>query len=1285
MEVPLSTVDEATRIQELRRAMQQVDPGAYLAEARVLRRIIREQHSYARLSTAIPHTDSQVVAATDLKALTHPDELGLRDFNSLLPYSILIAQPEEDQLNHWPMQELLQLVWRRLYHASVDRALQDACRGPLNRAAVQQRIAAIGQVEFDEAHAVLRSELRLLDPASRVEAYCEFCAVWLELRHFSPDLLPVWFPSLKGSDDVDAIAGQSLPADDLFTRTRLYGAAPPDLTPRVSLDEARLESSRHDWSLRLGVRASDRAFVRHMRQRDRANDRGNTVAAAVCGMRATEQSASVEKRETARQKVREDLNRLVSRIRSALSFPEDDIDDWQLSLQSLLTNAAHGFWNADKRLLYDLQKVCIDHERTTYRVDLVKWIVSRGRRPLRRPLTSVREVMMARHLASAAGRLVSVRLSGGDRQRLQALLQDAAQLAETQMRQRMRPAIRQALLEVGAAPQSIPEQVAFDKLIEESLDCIADRGYLTMGYLRDAISRNDLKLDDLREPGELIRGDHLLRVDDRLDVALDGVYRRGEFYLRWLQVTSSLFFGTRTGRFATLFLAIPFGGALIIVEGVRHLWHVVSGRSHPADAASSATDGEPTAAGTQTDGESAFEPAGDDGRPPDALREDSAQQNATGRNDDAANASDAAPPAESSDSTDHVAIPRPVFRLPADTKAIAPQQHLSSSAPDGYRLRLTSLTFDEGPEDALPADGTPVELIAADPEPDPLEQVFAERVSSLTQVLIVGILLMGLIHSLRFRSLVLTGIRFVWKTVKGILLELPRRILQFPLVQIIWRSRLFVRIRRMVVTPFLAAWLGCRVVPAIFFNGWLNWWWVGTIAVLLSIALNSRLARDAEELTAEWIGNAWHDLHARVFGAMLNWVIDFFKQVLGVLERVLYAVDEWLRFHSGETWATLVFKAVVGVFWSFLSFLIRIYVTLLIEPTLHPVKHFPVVTVSHKILLPVLGGLAKYSLDVLTPYTGQALAASIVGFNIFFLPGIFGFAVWELKENWRLYKANRQPFLGPVVVGSHGESVARLLRPGFHSGTLPKLFRSLRRLEYRDASFRRFIQRRAIRNRLHHVELHVRRFVDRDLICLLRQSPVWEHQDLHMGHVICTSNSIRAEIVCARLGPDPLVLLFQEQSFWIVASISQRGWLPAASAEQRQILEAALNGFYRKAAIELVREQLASAFVGRFPYDVDDHGLTIWPDGDFRKEIVVDLERRHQIRPSPAAMAWSYGLQPTARSEVVFADSRLTWSEWRQVWSPATAAESPPLSEIGAGSGMQPVLPGSSRRSHEAE
>lgn len=1114
-------MDAQTRIEELRRALAQADGGAFLVESRVIRRVIRELQGYARLSTSIPHTESQVVSAADIRALAHPDELGLASFEQLPALCLLIAQPEEGELQHWPLQELMQLTWRRLFHGTIDRHLLQGTRTTLTRAEIQKRIAVIGQVEFDEAHFVLKSELRLVDAESRVAAYCELVAVYLELQRFSPDLLPVWFPSLAERGHLDDVIRRDVDADAVFAATRLYGAPPPELTPRLAKDEARVSSTRSEWMLGIGGTPSDRFYLRQLRRRDRANENGNTVAAAVSAMRAAERATTDDKRASAKEKAQQDIGNLVERLRKALEFPESDVAVWNMALRELLTNATHGFWNADKRLLYDLQKVCLDHERVIYKVDLVKWIVSRGRRPLRRPLASVREVMMAKHLASCASRLVNVRLSGADRGRLDGLLHEAAHLAEVQMRQRMRPALRQTMIEVGLEPASIPEQVAFEKLTEDSLDCIVERGYLTMGYLRDAISRNDLKLPDLKHPSELIRGDYLLRADDRLDLALDGVYRRGEFYLRWLQVISSLFFGTEVGRFATRFLIIPFGGAKMVVEIVRHSMHLIAG--HPP--------------------------------------------------------------------------------------ATAPVQ-----------LNLT------------------------------------QQLTAQMPVFTIGMVLMGLIHVAAFRNRTMRLLKSTWKIGHGLLIDLPLRIIRLPAVQMLWRSRPFVRVRRWFVSPMIVAVVGCRVVPAAIVGEPLNWIWVGSVAFLLSLAVNSRFGRDAEELTSEWLANLWYNLHARVIMAVIEWIIDIFKLALGLVERFLYAVDEWLRFHSGESWLTVVAKAILGVIWSFASFLIRIYVNLLIEPTLHPVKHFPVVTVAHKMFLPLITDVGSFMLKLFTPYLGVWLAGGFTGFNIFFLPGIFGFLVWELKENWRLYSANRQPTLTAIAVGSHGETVPRLMKPGFHSGTLPKLFRRMRRLEQKEASFRRFSLRRSARQYLEHVERDVRRFVDRELIHLLNLCPAWHRSRLNCGRIHAASNSLQIFIECDRLGDEPLLLLFQEQSGWAVANVEQAGWLKFASSEQIRSLEYALEGFYRKAGIDLVREQIEKHLIHQHQYDINADGLAIWPNQLFHREILVDLNRRVMLRPSPAGEAAVHGLQPVLRADVVFADSETTWNAWEDLWRPGSPA-----------------------------
>jgi hypothetical protein len=1188
----VSRVEGISRIEELRRALSRADASAYLVEGRVIRRVIREQFGFAKLSASIPHTESQVVPAADVRHLTHPDELGLTTFANLPEKCLLISQPEEGELDHWPMQELLQQVWRRLFHTQIDCELIQKCQMKFKRSDIQERIAEIGQVEFDEAHFVLRSEHRLIDPDSRIEAWREFISLYCELQRFEPDLLAIWFPSLAGRPHLKTVLSRDVNADEIAVKTKLYGATEPDLTPHVARDEASLVSTRRNWTLGTGITQSDRSYIRLLRRRDRNNDRGNTVAAIVNAIMASQRATSADKRAAAIEKARADIAFLTERLRRAIEFREADTENWHSSLWELATNSVHGFWNSEKRLLYDLQKVCLDHERVTYKVDLVKWIVSRGKRPLRRPLTNLREVTMAKHLASAASRLVYVRLSGIERERLTQLLHDAARLAEEQMRTRMRPALSQTLLNVELKPTSVPEQVAFDKLVEDSLDCIASRGYLTMGYLRDAISKNDLKLPDLKELKELYRGDYLLRADDRLDVAMDGVYRRGEFYLRWLQTTSSIFFGTRVGRFATQFLIIPFGGALVIVEGVSHIFDLFKHREKSIAAESSVTSdtiGHEAASLTSKDAEIAQIASDADG---------------TSNLVEAAGA-ESASDAETIDD--------------ADTSV------------DDLR-EIVSVT----PRNA----------------DDAVDQIVIRQLETLSWVLVIGFLLMFLIHVRAFRRWFFRQVSSLWRLTRKVLIDFPARVIRLPLVQSLLRDRTFIRIRRIVLMPSIVAVVCARLLPWILTGRSLNWWWTASIAFLFSAAINSRLGQDTQELTAEWVGNVWYKLRARVVMAVIDWIIDTFRIVLSFIERFLYAVDEWLRFHSEESWLSIVAKAFLGVLWSFVSFVIRIYVNLLIEPTLHPVKHFPVVTVAHKMFLPMIAVVGEFMLHLFTPYLGTWMAGLFTGFNIFFMPGIFGFLVWELKENWRLYQVNRHNLLEPVPVGSHGETVARLLRPGFHSGTLPKLFRRLRRLEHQEASFRRFSSRRAGGDQLEHVQKSIRSFVERELISLLNSCLVWKDTGLQCGHIHAASNSFHVELECSRLGTPAVRLLFQEQSGWVAASVPETGWLRFASNDQLKCFQNALQGFYRKSGIDLVREQLEANFVHGHPYDINVQGFAIWPNGHFNKELTVDLSRKGQVRPSPSTEATLAGIIPTDRDAVVFHESRTEWTHWQYLWTP---------------------------------
>ena len=168
-----------------------------------------------------------------------------------------------------------------------------------------------------------------------------------------------------------------------------------------------------------------------------------------------------------------------------------------------------------------------------------------------------------------------VRLPIDARSKLEGLLRSAVDNAEEALRQRFRPWIDSTLESIWVRPANLPERVAYRKLVEELLDPIESRGFTTLGDLRDAASRSNLKLEDLTGAGEFLRGDRLLQADKALGDVLDGVHRRGEVYLRWLQRLSALAFGTSVGRFLTLHLALPFGGSFVLLKGLDEINEVV--------------------------------------------------------------------------------------------------------------------------------------------------------------------------------------------------------------------------------------------------------------------------------------------------------------------------------------------------------------------------------------------------------------------------------------------------------------------------------------------------------------------------------------------------------------------------------------------------------------------------------------------------------------------------------------------------------------------------------------
>ncbi len=1114
------------------RRVRAVDPCAFLVEPRVLRRVIKAEVHLPALSIQIPHRKAWLAKRNTLIRHVELDELGteyMDDQSIELPdQAILLQRPEDSSLENMGLEPLLGRCWRLLFHARIDLGYQRLREmGRLDHSQIRDRIHRLGQAEFDEVCEVLRHENMVREDSSVPALYSEFAAVYGELRAFAPHCLPAYFPSLQDPERVESLLNDDLDLDALLEATRPLGAADAiSREDRASHDETDAEldhltgraaksglTAGNPEAIKLKVPAaskeSPRAVKRQRRRAERATARGNSVAAALLSVTAARYAPDDDAR-TLCDSAEGHLRHLVERLKAALDFDDATSARWYRSLVGLARNAGRGFWNADKRLLHDLQRVCVDHERETSRIDLGRWLRRFGRTSLRRPLPNQREVLMSKHLASATRRLVSSRLTGPERDDLSHLLGEAADSAELQMRTRLRPLLHGTLRDVGLVPETTPERVAFAKTVEELLDQVVRAGFLTIGHLRDALSRSHLKLEDLDSPGEFIRGDRLLKADKALPKSLDGVYQRSDFYLRWLQRGTSLVFGTPAGRFITRFVLLPFGMAYTLFAASIHVAEIFA-------------------------------------------REGS-------------------------------------------------------------------------------------------------EKIHWLHTNTLEIVLGMGLAALLLIHVDGFR-------RFMWGLIKSTFLggkhlfyDWPLRFFKLTAVRRILRSRPATALRKLVLWPLVPTALICGVLPrytdTMPEQNHVNW---GIVFVAMSVIFNSRVGRDVEELGQQWLYTVWRRIRINLFVALFDAIMDGFKRMLELFERLLYAVDEWLRFKSGESVFALGLKAVLGLFWGVFTFVARFVVNLLVEPQVNPIKHFPVVTLSHKLLLP----MAPAMVDFLTSFDAISTeeATAIVGPTVFLIPGVIGFIAWELKSNWRLYKANRSRKLHPIVVGSHGETFIRLMKPGFHSGTLPKLFRKLRRIDRRRSAAQHSLARSRTLAKLHHVHIAVTRFVTSELTTLLDELPAW-NEAVTIGRVRLASNSVRVELCCETLGADPMELLFEEQSGWLLACVPRVGWANELGDADRALLLDAISGFYRRAGVDLIREQIDHALGAKeMPYDVAERGLVVWPDKQYKDEALYQIHRKGALRPSPRSVARTYDLAVINREELVFSHTPIPRAAWEARWA----------------------------------
>lgn len=1141
---------------QLRQLIQQVEPSALLVEPRILRRVIKQDRRMGGFGLHVPHHRVYTIQRDRLLVIADRPELELAPGDDLPRKVLLLARPTDgDPWEDAPTEDLLRVYWRLLFHGRVHMELeQRRASGRLSDEELLRRKRLIGAVEFAEIRSVLQRDELLLPPADLWETYVEFAATYWELRHFAPDHIPAYFPAIRDRRALEQLLEEDVPHERLYLETQLPGAATSSRGVRQMMQALSAESppvTGPSDPLQL----SPPRFWRLVARAERASRLGNRVKAAVLRTAAC-RAALPERAAEMRRAARAELERLVSGLARTLQLPPDMEQRWVEALDPFLERAATDRWSTEARLLYDLQKVWIENERTAFRLDWRGWLWSLGRKPLRRPLPLLRSVLITKHLRTAERRLSTLRVDLAARNRLAELLDDAFARTEQQMRSSLRPRILAVFEEVGLKAQNKVEDIARDKVVEELLDRIVERGFVHMGDLRDALAANNIKLADIHALREAVTGDELLRADRRLTRQLEGVYHGGPIYLRLPQSLSALGFGTPGGRFLTQFLVLPFGGAYLALEGVRHVVHAVAHVG--ADVLS--------------------------------------------------------PPAE--DVTTGMA------------QAIVEATWASAFSPE--RLPLLGATLGVWSQ---------------------WETYSATHVAGPTldvrfwlAVFLLGTLILLLIHRPGFRRNFVQALLTVGRWLKFVLIDAPSALIRSPLVQRILQSQAYRVLHSYAVRPaFFAAFL---LLPVWSRGQFVDWQTMLNVFLTINLFLHSPLGRYADERLTDILVRAWHELRIRIFAALYQWIMDLFHQVMETIERFLYMIDEWLRFRQGDPRLSLGLKLIVSPIWSVIRYVVRMCVTLLIEPQVNPIKHFPVVTVSHKILLPTIPLVAAQ----LSVFFGKPMALTVATIIITVLPGVFGFLVWELKGNWRLYAANRPRQLPRSRIGSHGETMVGLLRPGFHSGTIPRTFVRLRRAYRRidEAGDWKAVNRHQAA--LRHIEELVRRFFDREFCALLSKGCTGVLAP-RTGLIHLATNRVDVELTYP--SAPPLWLAVEECGGWLTASVRSAGWLAGLTEADRQTVETALAGAYHMMGVDLVREQVeAQLKLSRDQYEITHEGIVMEPQSGGDRLVVIPLQRTIR-RPARRAEDSGYAAPPSVNTVQVvptFSSTRFQWHDWVQYW-----------------------------------
>ena len=1230
----------------------QAEPRALFVEPRILRRVIIQDRRIPGLGLRVPHSKVYTIERERLLIIADRSELGLSPAEELPRRMILLARPTDDEeFARRSSAERLHAFWRLTFHGRVHAEVEQQIDvQQLTSALITERIRRMGSGEFAEVRQVLLKDELLLPPQDDEVAYVEFLAVALELKYFAPWDQPLFFPAIRNWEALEPLWAE-LPHAEWYRQTQPAGA-PERLVPAVvdvvPTEVVPVVATGSDLLAVPPVSLESPMSEMLLARAEKAGQVGNQVKSAILRMRVVKADSSNPDKNRAGAEA--DLRQLAQRLQRVWRLSDAEMEAWWRALCPLLNLAAEGYRSVEARILYDLQKVCVANERGVYRFNVWGWVKSLGGEPLRRELPLLETVQSAKYLRSTADRASSIRISASDRNRLMALIDEVQTRSDQELRQTVRPLIEKTFDDVGLVPQNIPERVARRKVIEGLLDRLVERGFITMGDVRDALSQSSLKLPDVSGPLELAWGDRLLRADRQLAKVLDGVYRQGAIYLRSSQRLSSLAFGTGLGRWLVRHVVLPFGGAYLALAVLIHLWEGFF-PPHPVKPVP------PAVAAVVQPADSVPPPEPGTLAPPASAGASSVTMAAT-LPQGVQSPTEASPAGDSLDDQPPL-TPNSLEASPGPTAA---PEGLAEN-PSSVELlgdRVGDVLKDAG-EAAVGALKKGTSHTAKDAE---AARAKSHSPSFYMAWFTLGIMLWMLLDRPQFRRSLVKFFTRLWVASRWLVYELPVSVIDSPLVHRVLESRGFAIFKGYVLRP-----LGVTLIIVGAFRlllqhslSWRNWL---DSFLVLNLFLNSPAGRSVEERVLDICVRAWHELRFRIFAVIYHWVMDLFHDAMQWIEQSLYTVDEWLRFRAGDPGRFVLLKILIGSVWSVVSYVIRFVMTLLVEPQINPIKHFPVVTISHKILLPY----TFHMRDLIHGSVGEArmaesTALAIASTIVILAPGVIGFLVWELKENWQLYVANRPTGIQPVRVGSHGESITALLRPGFRSGTLAKLYTKLRsalRLESDPGHGHRSTRQLA---HIDSVVLAVRRFVEREFCVLIAETRLLEGATISVGRLEPATNRFDLELWSSLAPERPLILRWEDLNGWLAARVVDPGWMTELPEGTRSRLNVALTGLYKLAGVDLVREQVLSA-VGstRDPepgLELEHEAVRLISSHHAPVVYPLRVEGR-TITPVKTDGTPATDRPVVERGQLLFCETDVIWSEWVQQWPVADQAPPPPV------------------------